>query len=233
MTKFPLILLPGLLSDAELWSYQCSHLSDIAEIIIPDLSHAPIPDEMVSAAMIDAPPSFALAGHSMGGWVALEIIKRYPKQILALGLFNTSALPDSNDKHNFRQSMILEAEKNNFTFIINKLLNLFVYNKSVICQVKMMLERNISAFINQEKAMMMRGDLISILDIITCPTLIIHSENDAIFNIEDSQLLKQKIKHATLSAIQNCGHMSPMESPDRVTQMMKVWLNCISQRART
>ncbi len=227
MTKFPLILLPGLLSDAGLWSYQCSHLSDIVDIIIPDLNHASTPDEMVSAAMIDAPPHFALAGHSMGGWVALEIIKRYPKRILALGLFNTSALPDSNEKHDFRQSMILEAEKNNFAFIINTLLNVFVYNKSVIDQVKKMLERNILAFINQEKAMMMRGNLINILDTITCPTLIIHSENDAIFNMQDSQLLKQKIKHATLSTIKNCGHMSPMESPDIVTQMMKVWLESI------
>lgn len=82
----------------------------------------------------------------------------------------------------------------------------------------------------QIKAMMMREDLSSMLNMINCPTLIIHSENDAIFNIQDSQLLKQKIKHATLSTIQNCGHMSPMESPEIVTQMMKVWLNCINGR---
>lgn len=224
MDKLPLILLPGLLSDATLWSYQCSHLSDITNIIIPDLNHASTPDEMVAAALVNAPDYFALAGHSMGGWVALEIIRRHPKRVLALGLFNTSALPDSKEKHHARQSMILEAEKNNFSTILNKLIDLFVYNKAVINQVTMMCERNISAFINQEKAMMMRRDLINMLDIITCPTLIIHSENDAIFNLQDSQLLKQHIKHATLSVIKNCGHMSPIESPDIVTQLMKAWL---------
>ena len=109
------------------------------------------------------------------------------------------------------------------------LTKLFVYNTTVVHPVKIMLERNISAFINQEKAMMARQDCIRVLDFIECPTLIVHSTNDAIFNFDDSQLLATKIKSATLSRIENCGHMSPMESPDQVTQLLKSWLRNISK----
>src|SRR6185437_6909143 len=99
MIKLPLLLLPGLLCDATLWVHQQNHLSDLADIIIPDLSQASSPDEMVESVLNVAPPYFIMVGHSMGGWVALEVMKKYSEKILGLGLLNTTALPDSKQKH--------------------------------------------------------------------------------------------------------------------------------------
>lgn len=227
MTKLSLLLLPGLLCDATVWAHQVNHLSNLADIIIPDLNHASSPDEMVAAVLDVAPPYFAMAGHSMGGWVALEVMKQSPERVLGLGLLNNTALPDNQQKYDSRQAMILMAEKGDYVSIIENLTKLFVYNKAVVPQVKMMLERNISAFINQEKAMLSRKDCVEILDLIECPTLVVHSTNDAVFNLEDAKLLATKIKSATLSVIEHCGHMSPMESPEQVTQLLKSWLKNI------
>lgn len=227
MKKIPLLLLPGLLSDAEVWSYQSTNLSDIANIMVPDLNHATTPQEMVAAALNSAPEYFALAGHSMGGWVALEVMKQASERVLGLALLNTTALPDNKEKHEARLRMISEYENGAFASIIEKLLNAFVYNSDIRNQVKSMFERNQSAFVNQEKAMFMRGDCKGILGAISCPTIVIHSRNDMNFKLEDSQLLAAEIKNATLSIIENCGHMSPMESPQDVAELMRVWLQLI------
>lgn len=223
MKKLALILLPGLLSDAEVWAHQIRHLSDLSDIIIPDLNNASSPEEMVEAVSKIAPPYFALAGHSMGGWVALEVMKHFPERIVGLALLNTTALPDSAEKHRAREAMILQAENGNYSEIIDKLISAFIHNTAVIPKAKIMFERNKLAFINQEKSMLQREDCLAVLENISTPTLIIHAENDLNFNLTDSQLLADKIKSATLSIINNCGHMSPMEAPEKVTSLMRLW----------
>lgn len=87
-----------------------------------------------------------------------------------------------------------------------------------------MITRNIQHFIHHEKSMLQRVDCVPLLKTIQCPTLIIHADQDAIFNIEDSKLLHTHIKDSTLARIDNCGHMSPIEAADEVTNLMKKWL---------
>lgn len=227
MTKIPLVLLPGLLCDQQVWSHQRQHLSQKADIIIPNLNHAATPQAMVNAVLTIAPPYFALAGHSMGGWVALEVFKHSPNRVLGLALLNTTAQPDSIEKQAARRTMIQQAEKKDYPPIIDRLMKSFIYNTRMADEMKSMLERNQHALISQEKAMIQREDCIAILETITCPTLIVHSEYDAIFHYPDSQLLAEKIKHACFSIIKNCGHMSPIESPQEVTQLMTLWLDKI------
>jgi len=227
MIKFPLLLLPGLLCDAEVWAYQIRVLANFADIYIPNLNNATSPDEMVASVLHHAPDYFVLAGHSMGGWVALEVMKHCPERVLGLALLNTTAFPDSKEKQEARKSMIIEAQKGEYKKIIDKLMKLFVYNTKVFDEVRTMLERNQSAFMHQEKAMMARADCIDVLENITCPTLIIHSENDAVFHFEDANLLATKIKNSTFHIIKKCGHMSPMESKEEVSYFMKNWFEAI------
>lgn len=224
MTKIPLMLLPGLLCDAEVWAAQSQGLSDIAEIIIPNFNQATSPLEMVDCVRKIAPPTFALAGHSMGGWIALEVMKHFPARVLKLGLLNTSALPDSPKKQSARLSLISHAEKGDFAFILDALIQKFLYRLDLAPKVRAMLERNQSAFIHQEKAMLMREDCLEILKQITCPSLIVHAEKDQVFNLHDSQFLAEHIPNSELHIIPNSGHMSPMEAPEILTQHLRRWL---------
>lgn len=224
MTRQTLILLPGLLCDKSVWEHQINHLSDEVDIIVPDFSAASTPDEMVKAVLANAPDSFALAGHSMGGWVALEVMRHHGHCVEQLLLINTSALLDSPAKVESRKTLIhLFKEKKNDE-IIERLLNAFYYLPKIKPALKAMLERNIHSLYNQERAMQMREDCVPVLSTIRCPTLIIHANQDEVFHFEDSEILHSGIAGSKLARIEGCGHMSPMEAAEEVTRLMKGWL---------
>lgn len=224
MEKQNLLLLPGLLCDAEVWQSQASHLSDDAHIIIPDLSHADTPDKMVAAVLEQAPNQFALAGHSMGGWVALEVMKKAPERVTKLCLANTTAKLDSKDKANARRDMISKARCGEYSQVIEQLANAFLHRKELLNSVRVMLERNQDALIFQQSAMLARDNCEAVLTSITCPTLVIHAEHDKVFQLDDSMQLTTSIPHARLAVITEAGHMSLMEQPDQFNSHLRNWL---------
>jgi pimeloyl-ACP methyl ester carboxylesterase len=219
-----LILLPGLLCDKEVWEHQMTHLSDIAEIIVPDLSKAETPTAMVEAVLNVAPQSFALAGHSMGGWVALEVAKKCPKQIRKLCLLNTTADADSPEKMAARTAMLTQAEQGQIETIADQLSILFTFNTTVRQQIKQMFIRNADAFIHQQKAMIARQSCLLFLPLIQCPTLVIHARHDKAFSIDHSERILQGIPQSKLAIIEESGHMVTLEVPQAVTTLMRFWL---------
>lgn len=228
MKKIPLLLLPGLLCDETAWANQINDLNDIADTHVATLNTPDTPQGMVEAALNKAPAKFALAGHSMGGWVALEIMKAAPERVTGLALLNTTAKADSTDKANTRQRLINFAKAADNESIVNLLAPRFVHNDAVLEAVKTMLTRNIGALINQQTAMLARQSCEAVLPNIQCPTQIIHSEYDEVFNLDDSTQLSSHIPSATLSIIPNSGHMSMMEAPKDVSRIMRTWLESIS-----
>ena len=219
-----IILIPGLLCDATVWQHQIKYFQQ-HKIIVPDLSTASTPNEMVAAVLSQAPKNFALAGHSMGGWVALEVMRTAAQRVNKLCLLNTSAALDSAEKTAARHALITMAKENKYDLLIERLLKIFLHKQDCKMAVKEMLERNKHALITQEYAMLQRQDCTPLLNTIHCPTKIIHANQDAVFNISNSELLCKNIPHASLEQIENCGHMSPMEAPDEVTKIMLDWLN--------
>ncbi len=219
-----LILLPGLLCDATAWQHQIDHLQDQVRIIVPDLSQATCAKEMVAAVLQSAPPTFMLAGHSMGGWVALEIMKHDPKRVLKLCLANTTAQLDSPEKKQARLEMIALAKEGKFEAIVERLSTAFVYQQQYLPTVKAMLRRNQHAFINQQTAMLNRESCCRTLITITCPTVIIHASHDRVFNDNDCMALVNCIPKASLEIIEDAGHMSLIEQSAQFTAIMHKWL---------
>lgn len=222
--KIPLVLVSGLLSNESLWQHQVDHLEDIAAISIISPSQD-TPEKMVRSILDAAPPRFALAGHSMGGWLCLEIMQANPSRVSQLCLLNTTARMDSEEKRARRKEMILKAEKGNFPEIVEEIADHFVSNLQVKNDVKkMFLKVGKEAFIRQEKAMMMRHESKSILPKINCPTLVIHAAQDQNFSLEESKELVDQIQGAKLSMVEDSGHMSPMEAPQAITAFLRFWL---------
>src|SRR5512132_4733362 len=96
-SKTPLVLLPGLLCDAALWQHQIATLADLAEITVADLMQADQAGAAAQGVLASAPDEFALAGLSMGGYVALEIMRQAPDRVTRLALLDTSARPDTQE----------------------------------------------------------------------------------------------------------------------------------------
>lgn len=216
----PLVCISGLLSNEDLWSHPLKHLN--AQVISPSQN---TPHKMVEAILKAAPDRFALAGHSMGGWLCLEVMREAPSRVSKLCLLNTTAKPDSAEKKAKREEMIRRAKNGQFEEVVKELAERFVFNSSVKKDVEeMFLAVGENAFIQQESSMLIRQECQSILPSIACPTLVVHSAQDQVFHIEDHQELVEKIPHAKSAIIEDCGHMSPMEMPQTITTLLRYWL---------
>jgi pimeloyl-ACP methyl ester carboxylesterase len=219
-----LILLSGLSSNEDLWQHQVRHLSDIVSIqVISAVQDTP--EKMVQAILDEAPPRFALAGHSMGGWLCLEVMRVASSRITQLCLLNTTARMDSKEKTMKRREMIQQAESGQFQEVVAAMAEHFVFNPLVKCAVeKMFFEVGAKVFINQQRAMMRRRETESVLPTIACPTLVIHAAQDNNFSLEEHEELVHRIPSAELSIVEHSGHMSPMEAPDAITGLLYHWL---------
>src|SRR5690348_15387521 len=125
--KIPLLLLPGLLCDAALWRAQVADLADLAECRVVDLTRHDSVAAMAEAALADAPPRFALAGLSMGGYVAHEIMRRAPERVERLALLDTSARADSDEQRARRRGLLALARRGRFRGVTPRLLPLLIH----------------------------------------------------------------------------------------------------------
>ena len=226
-----LLFISGLLSNEEIWSHQIKSLSDRAliKVISPTQDS---PQKMVEEILRQAPSQFALAGHSMGGWLCLEVMKKAKERVTKLCLLNTTAKPDTPLKKTKRKEMIQRAESGQFLELAKELVDYFVFNPSVKYEVeKMFLKVGEQAFIRQERSMLIRDECESILPKIQCPTLIIHAAKDNVFTLEDHQELANNIPKAKLAILQDCGHMSPLEMPRKVSSLLGSWISRVEELA--
>lgn len=222
--KTPLVLISGLLSNAFVWQHQVRSLGEIADIHIfsPKEESA---SKMVQAILEKAPPTFALAGHSMGGWLALELLRAAPSRITKVCLVNTTARDDSPEKRARRQAVISRCQAGAFKEVAQELARALTANPQSYLEVeKMFLEVGSSACIAQEQAMMNREPSSTILPHIKCPTLVIHAAQDTNFSLGEHEEMVQAIPRAKLAIVDDCGHMSPIERPQAVTTLLRFWL---------
>jgi pimeloyl-ACP methyl ester carboxylesterase len=112
MNRPPLLLLPGLASDAELFGPQLEDLAVVADVRVADLSRHDTMAALAADALAQAPwPRFALGGLSMGGYVAYEILRQAPQRVSALALIDTSARPDTPESTENRRRLMALAER--------------------------------------------------------------------------------------------------------------------------
>lgn len=223
--NLPLVLISGLLSNEKLWKHQVESLRDrvpAIHVISPAQNTA---EKMVEEILAVAPAKFALAGHSMGGWLCLEVMWRAPEKVQKLCLLNTTARDDSPEKRETRQQMIARANEGHFSDIVEQIATKFVFNLEVKQSVvQMFLEVGRETFINQQMAMLGRQECMSLLSKIDCPTLVIHAVEDRNFSLSEHEELVACIPKAELALVQKSGHMSPLENPEGVASLLKQWL---------
>lgn len=225
-----LLLLPGLLNDDRLWQHQISALSDMAHTLVADLTKAESITSLATAALTQIPTErFALAGLSMGGYVALEIMRQAPERVLALALLDTSARPDTAEATEGRKKL-MQLAGTDFQAVIDSLLPKLVHpsrlNDASIVEVITAMANSVGkeAFIRQQTAIMNRIDSRSCLDKIKCPTLVLCGRQDVITPVEVHEEMIAGISGSRLTIVENCGHLSTLGQPQQVTDTIKQWL---------
>jgi pimeloyl-ACP methyl ester carboxylesterase len=230
MEKTPLLLLPGLLCDENLWAHQISTLADIADISVADLTRDDSIEAMAARTLSEAPDTFALAGLSMGGYVAQEIMRQAPERVQRLALLDTSALPDSDEQRKRRTGFISQTLEGKFRGVTKRLLPMLIHqdrlNDEVLANAIMTMAENIGeeAFIRQQHTIMSRKDGFDVLSRVHCPAVVICGAQDNLTPPEQHQAMVDAITGAILVVIEDCGHLAPMERPYAVSAAMRYWL---------
>ena len=230
--RTPLVLLPGFLCDAALWRHQAETLTDVAEPIVADLTGFGDPVVAARTLLADLPPKFALAGLSMGGYVAFEILRQAPERVSRLALLDTTARDDSPEKKSERQGFAEKALEPGFDIkaVTEHMLPIFIHERRLedevlTADIFAMAERfGADAFARNQLLMMKRPDSRPGLGAITCPTLVLCGRQDKLTPLELHVELVQAIPNAALVVVEDSGHLSTMEQPHAVSAVLRHWL---------
>ena len=230
--KTPLVLLPGLLCDSALWEPQLSDLADLADFFVADLTEQESMQDMAASVLRDAPwKEFALAGLSMGGYVAQELLRQAPQRVTKLALLDTRSRPEQPEETERRQQfMKLAQTERGFTPVTTRMLPLMLHPSRVKEQplvkiIREMAERTgVEAYVRQQKAIIARPDFQPGLAKIKCPTLVLCGREDLLTPLENSEQMAAAIPGAKLVVVEECGHMSTLERPQEVNRELRKWL---------
>ena len=225
-----LILVPGLLCSNDLWLDQIGEFEEDYDLCLFDhTQHDNLPD-MVSAFLEYSPDSFILAGLSMGGYIAFEVMRQAGDKVEKLILLDTNARADREPQIEMRQSLINRASDEDIRIIAKELTEYLIHQDRLddeeLCDriLDMASEVGAEFFQKQQQALITRPDSRGSLPDITCPTLIICGEQDVLTPPKVHQEMADLIPNAVYHKIADCGHLSTMERPDEVNQLMRAFL---------
>jgi pimeloyl-ACP methyl ester carboxylesterase len=225
-----LLFLPGLLEDADAFKPLIEGLGPRVTSSVADLTRSDTMARLARDALSQAPPGrFALAGHSMGGYVALEVMRQAPERVERLALLCTNARPDSPESTGNRRRLLALAERD-FPAVIETLTPKLLAPRhladvSLTGTIgEMALAVGKEAFRRQQEAIIGRIDSRPHLKDIGCPALVVAGREDALMPVELLKELADGIPGARLTVIEDCGHMAAIEQPAKVLEAFVRWL---------
>jgi len=226
----PLFLLCGLLCDETIWADIPQRLADVADVHVVSFAGSSSIGTMAGQVLAAAPPRFALAGHSMGGRVALEAWRRAGDRISALGLLNTGVHPAREAEIESRGALVrLAREQGMGALAAAWLPPMMGASPARIAQLMpeltaMVQRATPESFAGQIDALLHRPDARPVLSSIGVPTLLLSGTNDTWSSLSQHADMQRSVPHATLVEIAGAGHMSPIERPDAVARALRAWL---------
>lgn len=230
-----LVLIPGLLNDGDLWSDQIAALSPRLRCHVADITRGRTLGELAQDVLFDAPDRFALAGFSLGGFVAQEIMRVAPHRVTRLALLDTSISMDDPERAAMRRGLDKVAqESGKFHGFGRKLLTTYLAPENqtdarIVARIRAMTERlGVEVFIRQNG--LQRKDGRAVLRALECPTLILCGERDVLTPLADHEEMAALAPHSTMVVVANSGHMTPLENPQAVTAALLSWLGLSESR---
>lgn len=225
-----LYLLPGLLCDGALWRHQAEYLSDQADVTIADFTTQDSIPAMAASVLAAAPERFSMAGLSMGGYVALEVMRQGGGRVARLALLDTSARDFDPARNDARRAFLDQARHGKFKGVTRRYLEAFIHpdrlhDKALTHDITAMTERiGLDTYLRQQQAIIDRGDARDVLPTVRCPTLVVCGRQDVLTPVTSSEELAAGISGAALVVIEECGHLTTMERPQAVTALLSYWL---------
>jgi pimeloyl-ACP methyl ester carboxylesterase len=226
----PVVLVPGLNCSARLYAEQVPALWRFGSVQVADHTRDDSMDAIAARILAQAPPRFALAGLSMGGYIALTMARQAPARVSKLALLDTSARPETPEQSERRKPQIALAQGGRFAEVPALQFPVFVHrnrqhDEALKRRVRVMAEETgAEAFLRQQKAIMTRPDMRPLLASIACPTLVLVGDGDELTPPQLSEEIAAGIARSRLVVVADCGHLSTMERPDAVNGALVEWM---------
>ena len=226
----PMLLIPDLAGSPRIYAPVLPAIWGFGPVMVA--SH--IRDDNMGAIarriLAQAPPRFALAGHSMGGYIAFEMMRQAPERIMKLALINTQARPDTPEATARRRGQIARAQTGEYHAVLDELFPGFVHpsrrDDASLRQLVHEMGDDIGAdaFVRQQNAIIGRADSRPTLARITCPTLVLTGDEDNTISNSLSVEMADSIRAAKLRILPDCGHLPQVEQPQATAEAMVEWL---------
>lgn len=223
--QLTVLLICGIGSDEDSWRDQLRALA-ADRPCHASVAEGDTIDAMAADVLARAPARFAIAGHSLGGYVALAVQRIAPERVSHLALVNTSALPDTDDQSAKRRKLIAVCEAKSYAFVAQALARTVGASDTELVDryLAMLLRAGQQRFVRDQTAAMTRPDARPALASIACPTLVIGSSGDPVVAPEASRDIAAGVAGARLLMIESDSHAAPMAAPTLVTAALQEWL---------
>jgi pimeloyl-ACP methyl ester carboxylesterase len=236
VNKTPLLLVPGLLCSPRLFKAQVAALSDIAEVVVPDWRRAPLSIfdswEKTARWVVEQMPAqrFALAGLSLGGMIAVEIMQLAADRVSRLALLDTGMRSQNATEQAVRRARIRLANEGRFELVLGLQMARFLPayrlpDKALVDEVMAMCtETGVEIYKRQEELAARRVDRRPDLPKIKCPTIVVCGRDDIATPLAFSEEIAAAIAGSELVVIEQCGHLVTMEKPEETNAILRKWL---------
>lgn len=229
-------MLPGLICDQTVWQPQIDALAGIADCVCPDYESLDSLPAMAEAVLANAPERFSIAGHSMGGRVALEVYRQAPQRVERIALLDTGYLPlaegaAGEKERSKRADLVVIARSQGMHAMLQKWLPPMIeshrINDTALVNtiIEMMSRKTPDIFEGQIRALLARPDVTGVLSQIRCPALLLTGREDNWSPPLQHAAMAERIARSQLVIVPECGHMSTLERPAEVSTALRNWLS--------
>ncbi|RTE90869.1 alpha/beta fold hydrolase [Bradyrhizobium sp. LVM 105] len=226
----PIVLVPGLASSARIYAPVIPALWRFGPVMIANHIRDDSMAAIAARVLSEAPPRFALAGHSMGGYIALEIMRQAPERVVKLALINTQARPDTPEATARRLGLMARARRGELRAIREESFPELVHpsrrdDAEILKLVHAQDEDvGVEGYLRQQAAIIARVDSRPSLSAISCPTLVLTGDADNTIPNAFAKEMAEGIAGARLVILERCGHLPQAEQPDATVRALTEWL---------
>lgn len=226
----PLVLIPGMMCDARLFEPQVAHFSRERNVMVASAVQGERIEEIASAILTALPQKFALAGLSMGGIIAMEILRRAPDRITRLCLMDTNPLAETPQSAAAYEPMVVGIKAGRLVEVMRGFLKPEYLapgpgRLEVLARMQEMAEAlGPEVFLRQIKALQRRRDQQAALRRARMPALVMCGAHDGLTPVKRHEFMAELIPYAKLSVIEDAGHVPTLEAPDAVNRLLGDWL---------
>ena len=226
----PILLIPGLICTDEVFSPQVPALWPFGPITIASTLTGDSMEAIAANILATAPPRFALAGVSMGGYLSFEILRQARERVAKLALLDTSARPDTPEQAAGRRAMVERARRGEYEALIDEVFPALVHPDHANDAALLAVHRReasvigVEGFARQQTANAARPDSRPLLASIEVPTLVLVGDEDRLTPPDVAKEIADGIAGSRYVVIPKAGHMSLLEQPEAVNAALRAWI---------